>query len=162
MWRKDIIFVCKLTFTYMGKEIERKFLVVDESFKSLATSSGRISQGYLSDNPDRVVRVRIYGDRGYLTVKSRNVGAERKEWEFEIPADEAAEMLAICCRVVEKTRYIVPADNGLKWEVDVFGGRNEGLVVAEIELPAPDTRFERPSFVGEEVTGNPAYYNSNL
>lgn len=150
---------------YMAKEIERKFLVISDSFIKNAVSSREISQGYLCTNPDATVRVRISGPDAWLTVKSRNHGAARGEWEYPVPVDDARSMLAECCagRSLEKTRYIVPAaEEGLKWEIDVFHGRHEGLVVAEIELLSEDTPFTRPPFIGEEVTGNPRYYNSVL
>lgn len=147
----------------MAKEIERKFLVGDESYKALATENIEIRQGYLSTDPEATVRVRIAGDKAFLTVKGRNRGAVRNEWEYPVPASDAIAMLPCCCgRTVEKTRWIVPAGNGLKWEVDEFHGRHEGLVVAEIELPAEDTPFVLPDFVGREVTGEPQYYNSAL
>ncbi len=147
----------------MAKEIERKFLVGDESYKALATENIEIRQGYLSTDPEATVRVRIAGDKAFLTVKGRNRGAVRNEWEYPVPASDAIAMLPCCGgRTVEKTRWIVPAENGLKWEVDEFHGRHEGLVVAEIELPAEDTPFVRPAFVGQEVTGEPQYYNSAL
>lgn len=147
----------------MAKEIERKFLVGDESYKALATENIEIRQGYLSTDPEATVRVRIAGDKAFLTVKGRNRGAVRNEWEYPVPASDAIAMLTCCGgRTVEKTRWIVPAENGLKWEVDEFHGRHEGLVVAEIELPAEDTPFVRPAFVGREVTGEPQYYNSAL
>ena len=148
----------------MAKEIERKFLVNDMSFLSHAVSKYEIAQGYLSTDPDATVRVRLSDKQAWLTVKSRNHGAVRGEWEYPVPLQEAAEMLAACCgsRKIEKTRYIVDAGNGLKWEVDVFHGRHEGLVMAEIELPEADTPFSRPAFIGREVTDDPAYYNSVL
>lgn len=147
----------------MAKEIERKFLVGDESYKELANGKIEIRQGYLSTDPEATVRVRVAGDRAFLTIKGRNRGAVRNEWEYPVPASDAIAMLPCCCgRMVEKTRWIVPAENGLKWEVDEFHGRHEGLVVAEIELPAEDTPFVLPDFVGREVTGEPQYYNSAL
>lgn len=149
----------------MAKEIERKFLVSGTGFKAVAASSREISQGYLSTNPDATVRVRISDSRAWLTVKSRNHGATRGEWEYEIPVDDARHMLAECCGglCLEKTRYIVPAaEKSLSWEVDVFHGRHEGLVLAEIELPSEDTPFSLPDFIGEEVTGDTRYYNSVL
>ena len=147
----------------MAKEIERKFLVGDESYKALATENIEIRQGYLSTDPEATVRVRVAGDKAFLTVKGRNRGAVRNEWEYPVAASDAIAMLPCCGgRTVEKTRWIVPAENGLKWEVDEFHGRHEGLVVAEIELPAEDTPFARPAFVGREVTGEPQYYNSSL
>ncbi len=148
----------------MAKEIERKFLVIDNSYREHATSATFLAQAYLSTDPDATVRVRIAGDKAMITVKSRNIGAVRGEWEYPIPASDALEMMKKCCgnRVVEKTRYIVPAGNGLKWEIDEFSGRHSGLIIAEIELPEENTSFTRPSFIGEEVTGNEAYYNSSL
>lgn len=148
----------------MAKEIERKFLVNDMSFVDFAERSIDIAQGYLSTDPDATVRVRVSGSNAWITVKSRNHGAVRGEWEYEIPLADAREMLAACCgnRTLEKTRYIVDAGGGLRWEVDVFHGRHDGLVIAEIELPDPETPFSIPPFIGREVTGDPAYYNSVL
>lgn len=146
----------------MSKEIERKFLVTDTSYRALATGKAEIVQGYLSRVPERTVRVRLWNDEAFLTVKTRNVGITRNEWEYRIPAADAREMLKACEGLLEKTRYIVPAGDGLKWEVDEFHGRHEGLTVAEIELPAEDCGFTKAGFVGEEVTGDPRYYNSNL
>lgn len=154
----------------MAKETERKYLVVSDSFKSLAVKSVEIEQGYLGTDPDATVRVRVSDGRAWLTVKSRNVGATRGEWEYPVPADDAREMLRACCggRMIAKTRYIVPSlapdgtPDGLKWEVDVFHGRHEGLVVAEIELPSEDAVYALPPFIGREVTGEPQYYNSVL
>ena len=149
----------------MGKEIERKFLVSSDAYRTLATESHTIRQGYLSVNPDATVRVRILDDRAFLTVKSRNKGAERGEWEYEIPLADGRELLALCTgsAILEKVRYIVPArPDGFRWEVDEFGGAKAGLVVAEIELPDAATPFEIPDFIGREVTGQPEYYNSSL
>ena len=148
----------------MATEIERKFLVKDMSFKALATSVVELAQGFLSTDADATVRVRTSGDSAWITVKSRNRGAVRGEWEYAVPVADAREMLDRCCgdRKIVKTRYIVDAGEGLNWEIDVFHGRHEGLVVAEIELPAADTPFARPEFIGREVTGDPAYYNSVL
>lgn len=148
----------------MAKEIERKFLVADiEQVKTAACSSSRIRQSYISDNPDSTVRLRIRGERAFLTIKSRNDGAVRDEWEFEIPVDDAEEMAEKLCGgfSIDKTRYIVDF-SGWKWEIDEFHGRHEGLVIAEIELPAADACPPIPPFVIEEVTGNPKYYNSVL
>lgn len=149
----------------MAKEIERKFLVISDNFINEAVSSREISQGYLCTNPDATVRVRISGREAWLTVKSRNHGATRGEWEYPVPVDDARRMITECCGgcSLEKTRYIVPAtEAGLQWEVDVFHGHHEGLILAEIELPAEDTSFTLPSFVGKEVTGDTRYYNSVL
>lgn len=146
----------------MAKEIERKFLVVDSTYRELATGSCGMAQGYLSTDVDATVRVRISGDKSWITVKSRNKGAVRDEWEYEIPVDDAWQMLAICKgKVIEKTRYYVP-DGELTWEVDEFHGVHAGLVVAEIELPDAGYPISLPTFVGDEVTGDPRYYNSIL
>lgn len=146
----------------MSFEIERKFLVSDDSYKALATDSRAIEQGYLNRDPERTVRVRVLGTLGFITVKGRNAGAVRHEWEYEIPVADAREMLALCTGTVVKRRWYVPGADGYTWEVDEFGGRHAGLVVAEIELPAADAPFERPAFVAAEVTGDPRYYNSQL
>ena len=151
----------------MAKEIERKFLVVSDSYKPLAVRCYEISQGYLSSDPQATVRVRIKGDRGFLTVKGITVGAERDEWEYEIPVDDARQMLALCgTRVLSKTRWIIPAEvegsDDAAWEVDQFHGALEGLTVAEIELPSADLNVSLPTFIGSEVTGDVRYYNSSL
>ena len=147
-------------------EIERKFLVVGDSFVSRATRQYEIEQGYLSKEPTRTIRVRIRDTRAFLTIKSteNSQTLERFEWEKEIDVQDARQLLRLCLPgVISKTRYIVPSDEAdLKWEVDVFHGSHEGLRIAELELPATDTPFRKPDFVGEEVTGNPAYYNANL
>ncbi len=147
----------------MGKEIERKFLVTDSSFEQMASESVRIRQGYLCTDADATVRVRVVGDRAVLTVKSRNRGAVRDEWEYDIPPSDAADMLGRCCggRYVDKVRYIVPFGDRT-WEVDVFGGTLAPLIVAEVELPSEDAPLELPAFVGREVTADARYYNSSL
>lgn len=147
----------------MAKEIERKFLVKNPTFRELSTTAIRIKQGYLSRLPEATVRVRIAGDKAFLTVKGKNHGCVRDEWEYAVPVADAEAMLDRCAQgsVISKTRYIVP-DGAYNWEVDEFHGSNEGLVVAEIELPHAEATFNRPDFIGEEVTGNPSYYNSNL
>lgn len=147
----------------MALEIERKFLVTGD-FKAFADKSVRIVQGYLSSVPERTVRVRVKGDHGFITVKGlgSESGASRFEWEKEIPADEALEMLKICePGVIDKTRYLVEVGEHT-FEVDEFYGDNEGLVVAEVELVSEDEAFERPDWLGKEVTGDPRYYNSSL
>ena len=147
----------------MAQEIERKFLVSGD-FKSEATKATRITQGYLSSIPERTVRVRIKGDKGYMTVKGigSDSGASRFEWEKEIPVEDVLELLKICePGVIDKTRYLVPAGKHT-FEVDEFYGDNEGLVVAEVELGSEDEEFVRPGWLGEEVTGDPRYYNSML
>ena len=147
----------------MGKEIERKFLVKGD-FKSFVSKQTRIVQGYLSSVPERTVRVRIKGDKGYITVKGiGNVsGASRYEWEKDIPVSETEELLKICePGVIDKTRYLVKAGPHT-FEVDEFYGENQGLVLAEIELGSEAESFEKPEWLGEEVTGDTRYYNSML
>jgi adenylate cyclase len=147
----------------MAQEIERKFLVSGE-FKGEAVKQTRITQGYLSSVPERTVRVRVKGDKGFITIKGIGSasGASRYEWEKEIPVEEVRELLQICePGVIDKTRYLVK--NGeLTFEVDEFYGENEGLTVAEIELSSEDQAFDRPSWLGQEVTGDVRYYNSML
>ena len=145
----------------MGKEIERKFLVCGDGYRCVPGTTYR--QGYLSSVKERVVRVRTAGDKGFLTIKGINVGVVRSEFEYEIPFDDACALLdAICERpLIEKTRHKVPCA-GLTWEVDEFHGDNDGLVVAEVELADENQAFEKPSWVGEEVSGDPRYFNSNL
>lgn len=146
----------------MGIEIERKFLVKDMSFKEIASGCTEIRQGYLSREPEHTVRVRTRGKSGYLTVKGKNKGMTRLEFEYEIPYEDAVKMLALCVPpIIEKHRYLVDYA-GCTWEVDCFHGLKEGLITAEIELPDECAEFLLPPFVGEEVTGNPQYYNSNL
>jgi adenylate cyclase len=145
------------------QEIERKFLVSGE-FKSQAAKSTRITQGYLSSVPERTVRVRIKGDKGFITIKGIGDagGTSRFEWEKEIPVAEVEALLKICePGVIDKTRYLVPAGNHT-FEVDEFYGDNEGLTVAEVELKTADEQFAKPAFLGQEVTGDTKYYNSML
>lgn len=144
-------------------EIERKFLVSGE-FRSHAFSSTRICQGYLSSAKGRTVRVRIAGDRAFITIKGPVQGLSRFEWEKEIPMDDAQALLEICePGVIDKTRYLVRnTDRTHVWEVDEFHGENEGLVVAEIELHSEEDTFDKPSWIGEEVSGDRRYYNSSL
>ena len=147
----------------MALEIERKFLVSGD-FRSAATKATHITQGYLSSVPERTVRVRVKGDKGYITVKGigSDSGASRFEWEKEIPVEDVRELLKICePGVIDKTRYLVPAGRHT-FEVDEFYGDNEGLVVAEVELSSEDEEFVRPEWLGEEVTGDARYYNSML
>lgn len=147
----------------MAQEIERKFLVAGE-FKSLAQKATRITQGYLSSVPERTVRVRIKGEKGFITIKGIGSasGASRYEWEKEIPTAEVEELLKICePGVIDKTRYLVEAGEHT-YEVDEFYGDNEGLVVAEVELSSEDEAFVKPEWLGEEVTGDVKYYNSML
>ncbi len=147
----------------MAQEIERKFLVAGE-FKSLAKKATRITQGYLSSVPERTVRVRIKGDKGFITIKGIGSasGASRYEWEKEIPVAEVEELLKICePGVIDKTRYLVEAGEHT-YEVDEFYGDNEGLTVAEVELSSEEEAFVKPEWLGEEVTGDVKYYNSIL
>lgn len=146
----------------MGKEIERKYKVKDDSYKKL--SVGKLyRQGFLSTNPQRVVRVRVADNKGFLTVKSANIGAERSEFEYIIPLDEANEMLDKLCEkpIIEKYRYTIQFED-FTWVVDEFLGENEGLVLAEIELQYNSQAFKVPDWIGEEVTDDMRYYNSNL
>lgn len=145
-------------------EIERKFLVTSDAYQQEASSSIRIAQGFLSTDPQRTVRVRIMGNQGFLTVKgaSNASGTSRFEWETEIGAAEATNLIDLCKDVIlEKVRFRVPLGNHV-FEVDEFLGENKGLVVAEVELKHEDEFFERPSWLGEEVTGHKEYYNSQL
>ncbi len=147
----------------MAKEIERKFLVKDKSYRQLADNAYEIQQAYITTEPTRTVRVRIKESKAFLTVKTRNEGCVRNEWEFEIDIQSAREMISLCCgNHIHKTRYCVESSDGYIWEVDEFHGSQEGLVVAEIELPTANSNFILPSFIGEEVTGDPRYYNSSL
>lgn len=149
----------------MAQEIERKFLVKGD-FKADAFKATRIIQGYLSSVPERVVRVRIKGEQGFITVKgaANASGISRFEWEKEIARDEALSLLQLCeSGVIDKTRYLVKnTDDKHVWEVDEFHGDNEGLVIAEVELVDENDTFDRPLWLGEEVTGNARYYNSTL
>ena len=148
----------------MNIEIERKFLVKDESFKSMATESHRLTQGYICKASGRTVRVRLWDDKGYLTIKGAGSasGMSRYEWEKEISAEDARDLFMLCqSGIIDKTRYIVPVD-GKTFEVDEFYGENVGLVMAEIELESEDAAFTRPSWLGKEVTGDRRYYNSML
>lgn len=147
----------------MAQEIERKFLVRGD-FKSLAYASERIVQGYLSSVPERTVRVRIKGEKGFLTIKGAadEQGVSRYEWEKEIPANEAQELMQLCePGVIDKVRYLVKCGTHV-FEVDEFRGENAGLILAEVELQAAAEDFEHPEWLGEEVTGDKCYYNSML
>jgi len=146
----------------MGIEIERKFLVKDESWLSLSIKGVPIRQGYLSNSHESVVRVRVAGEKGFITVKGKNCNVSRVEFEYEIPLQDAVEMLALCLTpLVEKVRYILDF-MGFEWSIDRFEGSNQGLVVAEIELETEAQPFEKPPWAGEEVTDDPRYFNSNL
>ena len=148
----------------MPLEIERKFLVGGE-FKELSFKSYRIIQGYLSTESGRTVRVRLRDGQGFLTIKgaANKGGFSRFEWEKEITAEEAGDLLNLCAgRVIDKTRFLVKGPDGHVFEVDEFHGDNEGLVIAEIELKSEEEDFIRPDWLGEEVTGDRRYYNSML
>jgi adenylate cyclase len=146
----------------MSVEIERKFLVLGDEWKSLGQGTS-IRQGYLSTQPDRVVRVRIEDASATLTIKGRSVGAIRGEWEYPIPLQDADDLLTTLCErpLIEKTRTRIKHD-GMVWEVDEFFGENLGLIVAELELQSEDQRFAKPDWVGEEVTHDARYFNANL
>ena len=138
--------------------------MVRGNFRPLVTCSYAVKQGYLQHAPERTVRARVKGDKGYLTIKGATSwsGLTRYEWEYEIPLADAEEMLRLCAdNVIEKTRHLIPCGS-LMFEVDEFGGENEGLVMAEIELPDESTPFDRPDWLGDEVTGDARYYNSSL
>lgn len=147
----------------MQIETERKFLVLDDGYKAQAVELHLLRQGYIAHDAGRSVRVRILDDKGILTVKGPFIGlGSRPEWEKEISLKEAEELFLICKPgSIDKTRWIVPAGERC-FEVDEFHGENEGLVMAEIELESQDEAFERPSWLGEEVTGNPRFYNGYL
>jgi adenylate cyclase len=145
-------------------EIERKFLVTSHDFKAAAFTKNRIAQGYLSVVPERNVRVRIKGDKGFLTIKgvSSDSGLTRFEWEKEIPVDEAIALLKLCEKgIIDKTRFEVKIGSHV-FEVDEFYGENEGLIIAEIELESETETFEKPTWLGQEVTADHRYYNSFL
>lgn len=146
-------------------EIERKFLVKSDAFKAEATEEQEILQGYLCKEPGKTIRIRIRGDKAFLTIKSSMLreGLAKFEWEREIEVSDAKEMMQLCLPgAISKTRYIVPIQAERKWEIDVFHGRLDGLVLAEIELGDEHEPFERPDWLGEEVTGQPQYYNANM
>ncbi|MES2573438.1 MAG: CYTH domain-containing protein [Bacteroidota bacterium] len=145
-------------------EIERKFLVTSDTFKTEAFTQSNVAQGYLSSVPDRTVRVRIKGDKGFLTIKgnSNESGLSRFEWEKEILVEEAKELLKLCEKgVIDKTRFEIKIGNHI-FEVDEFYGENEGLIMAEIELNSETEIFEKPNWLGVEVTNDNRYYNSYL
>jgi len=146
----------------MGKEIERKFLVNGFDWKKDAFGV-RCRQGYVCLDEKATVRVRIKGERGYLTIKGKSVGISRSEYEYKIPVNEAGEMLEDLCEkpLIEKLRYTIRY-KGFLWEVDEFGGENAGLIIAEIELENEAQEFERPGWVGKEVSGDRRYYNVSL
>ena len=146
------------------QEIERKFLVTSTAFKEEPHTSYRIEQGFLNTDPDRTVRVRIKRNTGFITVKGigNASGTTRFEWEREIPVNEAEQLLELCeAGSIEKIRYEIPVDQHM-FEVDVFSGANQGLILAEIELTEENECFKKPNWLGKEVTGDKKYYNSQL
>ena len=142
-------------------EIERKFLVINDAYKS--GTPHYIAQGYICSEEDRVVRIRIKKDKAYISIKNATIGFARNEYEYEIPVADAEAMLHNTCQqpIIKKTRYILEHE-GQTWEVDEFHGDNEGLVIAEIELSDKNQEFNKPEFIGEEVTNDPRYYNACL
>lgn len=145
-------------------EIERKFLTLSDAFKAEAFTKTRITQGYLSSVPERTVRIRIKGDKGFLTIKgaAKESGLSRFEWEKEIPVAEAATLLKLCEKgIIDKTRFEVKKGSHI-FEIDEFYGENEGLIVAEIELDSETETFEKPAWLDKEVTNDKRYYNSYL
>ncbi|MBP5469442.1 MAG: oxaloacetate-decarboxylating malate dehydrogenase [Candidatus Riflebacteria bacterium] len=144
-------------------EIERKFLLKNDNWRSLSTKNIKIKQGYISTNPESTVRIRIADSKGFLTIKGKGNEIAHPEYEYEIPTKDAEEMFNLFCKKtgIEKTRYIVDF-KGHKWEIDEFNGRHKGLILAEVELKSEVESVELPDWIGEEVTGNPKYYNSNL
>jgi adenylate cyclase len=147
----------------MATETERKFLVKSE-FRHLAVNVIKITQFYLNTDPDKIIRLRIADDKAFLTIKSRKCDKSivRNEWEFRIPMSDAKEMIKVCLPgKIVKTRYLIPSGKHT-FEIDVFHEKNDGLIIAEIELSSEDEQFDKPDWLGEEVTGIPEYYNSNL
>lgn len=147
-------------------EIERKYLVTSDSYKQMAVARYHICQGYISREKTGTVRVRITDDKAYITIKGKPIAGHfaRYEWEKEIDVQEAKELMKLCQgTIIDKTRWIVPASEaGLKWEVDEFHGKHEGLTLAEIELISEEQQVEKPDFVGEDVTWDSRYYNANM
>ena len=146
----------------MGQEIERKFLLKSDAWRALAVGT-TYRQGYLNSAKERTVRIRTIGDKAFLTVKGPAIGLTRPEYEYSIPADDCNEMLDALAEkpLIEKKRFKV-GHGGLTWEIDEFFGENQGLVVAEVELQREEQEFAMPAWIGEEVTGNPQYFNANL
>ena len=146
----------------MAIEIERKFLLASEDWKAISDGGTTIKQGYLNSNPERTTRVRVKGKQGFLTVKGKSEGTKRLEFEYEIPLEDAVEMLDLCEKpIIEKIRYEV-ALNGNVWEIDAFDGENKGLVVAEVELEDENQKVILPDWIGEEVSHERKYFNSAL
>ncbi len=147
----------------MPTEIERKFLVKNNGWQADADAGTAIKQGYLSTSKERNVRVRQKGEKAFLTIKGKTEGISRLEFEYEIPLSDALEMLVLCDKpLIEKTRFLVAGPDGNTWELDVFEGDNQGLIVAEIELESEETTFALPDWAGEEVSHDQRYFNANL
>ncbi len=146
----------------MGLEIERKFLLKNDNWKIEGLESVFMQQGYLNSYKERTVRVRIAGDLGFLTIKGKTIGLTRKEFEYSIPLIDAQSLMQMCEQpTIEKTRFI-KKDRGNVWEIDVFYGENEGLVLAEIELENENQTIDLPTWVGKEVSSDPKYFNASL
>ncbi len=146
----------------MAKEIERKFLLQNNDWKTEADEGLVLKQGYLNTDPNRTVRVRLAGKKGILTIKSKNIGITRNEFEYEIPYPDTLELLKLCKPpLIEKTRYKVN-HHDLIWEIDIFSGENEGLAIAEVELTDEHQSISPPPWLGKEVSSDQRYYNSNL
>ena len=146
----------------MGREIERKYLVKDDSWKAKIKHSIPIKQGYLNSAIERTVRVRISGVDGILTIKGKTENLTREEYEYNIPLSDAEKLLLLCEKpIIEKIRYIY-VQNNLTWEIDEFSGENSGLIVAEVELENEDQDFDKPQWLGKEVSDDPRYYNAAL
>ena len=146
----------------MAVEIERKFLVINDSWKKDIQESFPIKQGFLSSDPERNVRVRIKGSKGYITVKGETKSISRIEFEYEIPLSDAEEILKLCLQpIIEKVRHEIMFD-GHTWEVDEFFGVNDGLIIAELELTSEQQLYNSPEWIGKEVSNDAKYYNSNL
>lgn len=146
----------------MAYEIERKFLLANDDWRKLVSDSFVLKQGYLSTNPEATVRVRIKRDKAMLTIKSKNTGIIRNEFEYDVPQRDAEEMLLLCAvPLIVKTRYIITLGSHT-WEIDEFTDENNGLLLAEIELSKEDETFDKPEWIGKEVSDDNRYYNSNL
>ena len=144
----------------MGTEIEKKYLILNDDWRKNADEGIYIVQGYMGSNEKSSVRVRINGDTANLNIKSKTIGIQRSEYDYAIPVDEAKEILDTLCDrpFIEKTRFLVMHE-GHEWEIDVFSGDNEGLIVAEVELDSVEEKFSLPDWVGDEVSNDPRYYN---
>lgn len=146
----------------MPIEIERKFLLASEDWRKEADQGTIFKQGYLNSQKERTVRIRVAGAKGLITVKGVTVKNSRAEFEYEIPLVDAEELLLLCEKpLIEKRRYIVMS-NGMAWEIDVFEGENQGLILAEVELESEEQEIVLPAWIGEEVSGDARYYNANL